>query len=62
MYFNVNALMLIKNTFEVELSWYIHDAAHIIATKIANKNFNGNDRGKAYYFRSLCSHGLVMKW
>jgi hypothetical protein len=47
MYFNVNSPMIIQNTFEVGLSWYVYDAAHIIATKIAKKNFNGNDRGKS---------------
>jgi hypothetical protein len=42
--------MIFYNTFEVGLSWHVHDAAHIIATKNATENFNGNDRGKSSLF------------
>jgi hypothetical protein len=62
MYFNVNSPIIIQIIFEVVLSWYVHDAAHVIATKIAKKNLLGVIEAKAYYFRSLCSHGLVMSW
>ncbi len=35
------------------LSWYVHDAAHVIATKIAKKPFIGNDRGKSLLFQEF---------
>jgi hypothetical protein len=35
------------------LSWYVHDAAHVIATKIAKNPFDGNDRGDSLLFQVL---------
>jgi hypothetical protein len=32
---------------------HVHDAADIIATKNAKKNFNGNDRGKSLLFQEF---------
>ncbi len=35
------------------LSWYVHDVAHVIATKIAKKPFDGNDRGDSLLFQEF---------
>jgi hypothetical protein len=35
------------------LSWYVHDAAHVIATKNAKKPFDRNDRGNSLLFQEF---------
>ncbi len=44
---NLTLTKIITIYFAGGLSWYVHDAAHVIATKIAKKPFHGNDRGES---------------
>jgi hypothetical protein len=39
--------------FSGGLSWYVYDAAQIIATKVAKKPFNGIDRGDSLVFQEF---------
>ncbi len=39
------------------LSWYLHDVAYIIATKIAKKSFEGKDKGENHIF-----HQFIHYW
>ncbi len=39
--------------FSGGLSWYVYDAAQIIATKVAKKPFNGPDRGDSLVFQEF---------
>jgi hypothetical protein len=50
---NLTLTKIITIYFAGGLSWYVHDAAHIIATKIAKKPFIGNDRGKRLLFQEF---------
>jgi hypothetical protein len=46
---NLTLTKIITIYFAGGLSWYAHDAAHVIATKSAKKPFDGNDRGDSLY-------------
>jgi hypothetical protein len=48
---NSTLAKIIAIYFAGGLFWYVHDAAHVIATKIAKKPFNGNDRGNSLLFQ-----------
>ncbi len=51
---NLTLTKIITIYFAGGLSWYVHDAAHVIATKIAMKPFHdGNDRGKSLLFQEF---------
>ncbi len=50
---NSTLTKIITIYFAGGLSWYVHDAAHDIATKIAKKPFNGNDRGDSLIFQKF---------
>jgi hypothetical protein len=50
---NSTLTKIITIYFAGGLSWYVHDAAHVIATKIAKKHFNGNDRGESLLFQEF---------
>jgi hypothetical protein len=50
---NLTLTEIITIYFAGGLSWYVHDAAHVIATKIAKLPFHGNDRGKSLLFQEL---------
>ncbi len=50
---NLTLTKIITIYFAGGLSWYVHDAAHVIATKIANKPFHGNDRGESLLFQEF---------
>ncbi len=60
---NLTLTKIITIYFAGGLSWYGHDAAHVIATKIAKKPFDGNDRGNSLLFQefiqSLVGYELV---
>jgi hypothetical protein len=59
---NLTLTEIITIYFAGGLSWYVHDAAHVIATKLQRNLSMERIEAKAYYFRSLYSHGLVMNW
>ncbi len=50
---NLSLTKIITIYFAGGLSWYVHDAAHVIATTIAKKPFHGNDRGKSLLFQEF---------
>jgi hypothetical protein len=59
---NLTLTKIITIYFAGGLSWFVHDAAHVIATKIAKNLLMEMIETTAYYFKSLYSHGLVMNW
>ncbi len=50
---NLTLTKIITVYFAGGLSWYVHDAAHVIAIKIAKKPFDGNDRDDSLYFQEF---------
>jgi hypothetical protein len=50
---NSTLTKIITIYFAGGLSLYVDDAAHDIATKIAKKPFNGNDRGNSLLFQEF---------
>ena len=44
---NLTLTKFITNYFAGGLTWYVYDAAQVIATKIAKKPFDGIDRAKS---------------
>jgi hypothetical protein len=50
---NSTLTIIITIYFAGGLSWYVHDAAHVIATKIAKKPFDGIDRGDSLLFQEF---------
>ncbi len=50
---NLTLTKIITIYFAGGLSWYVYDAVHVIATKIAKKAFHGNDRGESLLFQEF---------
>jgi hypothetical protein len=50
---NLTLTEIITISFAGELSWYVYDAAQVIATKIAKKPFVGIDRGSSLVFQDF---------
>jgi hypothetical protein len=50
---NLTLTKIITIYFAGGLSWYVHDPAHVIATKIAKKPFHVNDRGERLLFQEF---------
>ncbi len=50
---NLTLTKIITIYFAGGLSWYVHDAAHVIAKKIAKKPFHLNDRGESLLFQEF---------
>ena len=50
---NLTLTEIITISFAGELSWYVYDAAQVIATKIAKKPFDGIDRGDSLVFQDF---------
>ena len=50
---NLTLTKIIKIYFAGGLTWYVYDAAQVIATKIAKKPFVGIDRGNSLVFQDF---------
>ena len=50
---NLTLTKFITIYFVSVLTWYVYDAAQVIATKIAKKPFDGIDRGDSLVFQDF---------